>query len=271
MIQVTKNVFVENEMMACNLGLLVTTEGLVLIDTPMQPSNAVKWRGEAEKRGEIKYLINTEEHPDHWQGSYFFPGILITSQITRTKLGKVPVAVVEENVKQIDPRGVSLMKDYKVRLADITFEEGLTIYLGNHTIRLFSIPGHSTGGAGVYLPEEKVVFTSDTVFHKKKTWLQEADPKAWLESLEKLDRLDIDVVVPGHGDICHKDYFKEQRNIVEKWAEEVQEAMQRGLSAEEAAVRIVPPDPYPKQEGTPMTEAELNKTIVVHLYKYYSH
>lgn len=49
MIQVTKNVFVENGMMACNLGMLVTKEGVVLIDTPMQPTNAVKWRNEAEK------------------------------------------------------------------------------------------------------------------------------------------------------------------------------------------------------------------------------
>ena len=270
MIQVTKNVFVENGMMACNLGMLVTKEGVVLIDTPMQPTNAVKWRNEVEKRGEIKYLINTEEHADHWQGSYFFPGILVTSQITRTKLEKIPAAEVMETVKHIDPPGLSQMKDYKVRLADITAEESLTIYLGNHTIKFFRLPGHSSGGMGVYLPEEKVVFTADVVFHKKKTWLQEADPRAWLESLKKLDELDIDVVVPGHGNVCKKDYFKEQAGIVKQWAEAVQKAMKQGLTADQAAAQIVSPDPHPKQEGTPYTETELHKKIVSNLYEYYS-
>ncbi|OGO44784.1 MAG: hypothetical protein A2Z05_08210 [Chloroflexi bacterium RBG_16_60_22] len=270
MIQVTKNVYVENGMMACNLGMLVTREGVVLIDTPMQPTNAVKWRREAEKKGEIKYLINTEEHPDHWQGSYFFPGVLITSQNTRARLEKTPAAEVMETVKHIDPPGLPLMKDYKVRLADIAVEESLTIYLGNHTVKLFRLPGHSAGGMGVYLPEEKVVFTSDVVFHKKKTWLQEADPGAWLESLKKLNELHINVVVPGHGDVCQKDYFKEQGDIVKKWADAVQKTMKQGLTADQAAAKIVSPDPYPKQEGTPMTETELHKTIVSHLYRYYS-
>jgi cyclase len=36
-----------------------------MIDTPMKPTDAVKWRDEAGKKGKIRYLINTEEHPDH--------------------------------------------------------------------------------------------------------------------------------------------------------------------------------------------------------------
>jgi cyclase len=36
-----------------------------MMDTPMKPTDAVKWRDEAGKKGEIRYLINTEEHPDH--------------------------------------------------------------------------------------------------------------------------------------------------------------------------------------------------------------
>jgi glyoxylase-like metal-dependent hydrolase (beta-lactamase superfamily II) len=32
----------------------------------------------------------------------------------------------------------------------------------------FHLPGHSTAGIGVYIPEEQVVFTTDIVFHKRK-------------------------------------------------------------------------------------------------------
>lgn len=270
MIQVTKNVYVETGLLACNLGCVTTKEGVVMIDTPMQPTDAVKWRDDARKKGEIRYLINTEEHGDHWLGSHFFPGIVITHQETRDKLAKVSAAEVIERVKRRDPAGVSLMKGFQVRLADITFAESMNLYLGEHTLKLFHLPGHSTGGIGVHIPEERVVFTTDIVFHKMKSWLTESEPSHWLASLKKLGELDVDVIVPGHGALCKKDYLEEQASIVQGWVGAVRSAIKQGLSLEEAQARISSPDPYPKQAGTPMTESELNKTIIARLYQLFS-
>ncbi len=268
--QVTKNVYVETEMMACNIGFVTTRDGLVLIDTPMKPSDAIRWRDEAKGRGEIRYLINTEEHPDHWQGSFFFPGILITHEETRKKLKAARASDVVKRAKELDPQAEVLMKDYKVRLADITMTECMNIYLGNHTIKLFHLPGHSDGGIGVYIPEEHVVFTTDIVFHKKKSWLHESDPLSWISSLRRLSELDIEVVVPGHGELCKKDYFSEQSRIIQEWIDTVKTAIKRGWSLEEAKERLSSPDPYPKQSGTPMTEAELNREIIARLYRLHS-
>ncbi len=266
MIQVTKNVYVETGMPACNLGLITTKEGVVMIDTPMRPTDAMRWRDEVSKKGSIRYLINTEEHADHWQGSYFFPGILITHQITRDKLAKVPAVEVIDRVKLIDPDGASLMKGFQMRLAEVTFTGSMNLNLGDHTIRLFNLPGHSTGGIGVYIPEERVVFTTDIIFHKMKSWLNESDPSQWLASLRKLSELDLDIVVPGHGDLCKKEYFEQQATIIRQWVEAVKSAIKQGLSLEEAQAKIISPDSYPKQPGTPRTEAELNKAIIARLY-----
>jgi cyclase len=270
MIQVTKNLYVESGMIACNVGCLVTEAGLVMIDTPMRPTDAVKLLHEIGQKGQIRYLINTEEHADHWQGSYFFPGILITSQNTRDKLAGIPVAAPVETVKHLDPQGIPLMKDYRIRLADITFNDNLTLHLGDHTVELFALPGHSVGGIGVYIPEEKVVFTTDIVFHKKKSWLHESDPEAWLRSLKKLSALDTRAVVPGHGPVTTKAVFDEEAGIIQKWIDAVKKAIQQGLSMEEATTQLPDQDPYPKQENTPMSEPELNKAIIMRLYQYYS-
>lgn len=270
MIKVTDNVYVETGMTACNVGFLVTKEGILMIDTPMRPTDAVKLREEIGKKGEIRYLVNTEEHADHWQGSYFFPGVLITHQVTRDKLAEVPVSEVIDMVKHMDPAGLPLMGAFQIRLADLTFNENLTLHLGDHTIQLFHLPGHSTGGIGVYIIEEQVVFTTDIVFHKRKSWLSEAEPSQWLESLRKLGELDVKVVVPGHGEVCGKDYLQEQTGIVKKWVAVVQSAIKLGLSFEEAITQVSCPDPYPKQPGTPMTEVELNRAIITRLYQLYS-
>lgn len=270
MIQVTENVYVETGMLACNLGFVTTSEGIVMIDTPMRPTDAVKWRDEVSKWGEIKYLINTEEHPDHWQGSWFFPGVLITHQEVRDKLAKTPVDEVIERVEQLDPEGIHLMKGYSVRIADITFTNNLNLYLGDHTIKLFHLPGHSTGGIGVHILKERVVFATDIIFSKLKSFLHESNPSQWLESLKKLSDLDADIIVPGHGDVCGKNYLEEQASIVRQWVEVVQSAIKEGLSEEEAAAKILCPDPYPKQPNTPMTASELNRVIIARLYQIYA-
>jgi len=270
MIQITKNVYVETGMMACNIGFVTTKDGLVLIDTPMRPSDAVRWREEARRKGEIRYLINTEEHPDHWQGSFFFPCVLITHEETRDALKRAQTSEVIERAKQLDPEAESLMKDYRIRFADITFTDNMNLYLGEHTIRLFHLPGHSAGGIGVYIPEERVVFTTDIVFHKMKSWLHESDPLGWISSLRRLSQMDIEVVVPGHGELCKKDYFDEQSRIIQGWIDAVKSAIKQGWSLKEAQERISSPDPYPKQKGTPKTESELNQEIIARLYQLHS-
>src|SRR5258708_20865947 len=56
----------------CNPSIVVTSDGVVVVDTPQLPSKAVKMRREAESRGAIPYVINTEHHVDHIFGNYYF-------------------------------------------------------------------------------------------------------------------------------------------------------------------------------------------------------
>jgi glyoxylase-like metal-dependent hydrolase (beta-lactamase superfamily II) len=269
MLQVTHNISVENGFAGCNLGLISTSDGIVMVDTPIRFSDAVKWREVVNQKGKLRYVINTEEHPDHCQTSWFYGGTLITNQATRETLKKTPAGQAAGIIKHMDPEGVHLLKDFQLRLADITFQGNLDFYLGHHTFHLFGLPGHSPGGIGVYIPEEKAVFTTDIVFNHFKSWLQDADPAKWLESLQKLEALDLEVVVPGHGNPCKKEYLREQANLIQRWIEAVQSAIKQGWTMEEAQARVTCPDPYPKQLQTPMTEIELNRAIIARLYQIY--
>ncbi len=275
--QISPNVYVENGFFACNLTFVTTKEGIVMIDVPMLPTDAVKWREEINKKGQIKYVINTEEHTDHCLNSYFFGGTLITSQVTREKVSQWKVDEVKEKVKRAanrlkgtDSPELSLMELFKVRLADITFSGNLDLYLGDHSFKLFPLVGHSTGGIGIYIPEERVVITTDCVFHHLRTWLGESLPDEWLKSLQKVSELEVDIVIPGHGAPCKKDYLNEQARIIKDWVDVVRVAIDKGISKDEAIEKITSPDPYPKQEGTSVTEDVLHKNIITRLYQLYS-
>ena len=63
--KVTDNVFTDTTIRGCNPSFVVTSDGVVVIDTPQLPTRAVAMRKEAEEHGPIRYLINTEHHVDH--------------------------------------------------------------------------------------------------------------------------------------------------------------------------------------------------------------
>ena len=118
-----------------------------------------------------------------------------------------------ERFKQTDPDSVWLLghPDYPpVNAPTLTFDDTLTLNVGNHTFNIIHMPGHTAPQTSVHVPEEGVVFTGDNVFHKCRTWLQECDPWEWLAALESIAALDVETIVPGHGEPCGKAYLKEQ-------------------------------------------------------------
>src|SRR5580704_12614577 len=56
--------FTEIYYAGCNPSFVETSDGYVMIDTPQQPIDAVRWREMMEEKAPIRYLINTEPHGD---------------------------------------------------------------------------------------------------------------------------------------------------------------------------------------------------------------
>src|SRR5271157_2881572 len=53
-------------------------------------------------------------------------------------------------------------------------------------------------------------------------------------ALKSIEALDVETIVPGHGDPCTKAYLKEQGQIVENWVGYVERFVDRGITADEA-------------------------------------
>ena len=73
--RVTDNVYATTDARGCNPGYVVTSKGVVMIDTPQLPTKAVAMREEIAKKGPLRFLINTEHHMDHVFGNFFFAGL----------------------------------------------------------------------------------------------------------------------------------------------------------------------------------------------------
>ena len=236
--QLTKNIFVETKWSGANVGCIVTADGLVMIDTPHCPSDAVVWKKEVESKGTVKYIINTEPHDDHFFCDFFFKVPVVAHEKTREAIVKADVKKMMEPIAFKDPAGLSLVKDYKINMPAITFSERLTLYLGRISFQLTYLPGHSLGQTAVLIPEERVVFTGDNVTYKLQGFLHTADPYAWLESLERIGEMDVDYIVPGHGEVCDKSFLPEQTEFVQDCIDKIKKAIKQGWTKEEAIARV---------------------------------
>ena len=267
--QLTKNVYVETCIRGCNHGFVTTSDGIVLIDTPHKPSDAVKLKTEIAKHGALRYIINTEPHGDHWTGNAFFDVPVIAHEGVRARILATDVAAHVARVSTFGPEEPKLLQGYRPNAPIITFKNGLTLHVGNHTFEMIHMPGHTMYQAAICIKEEGVVFTSDNIFHKVQTWLQEANPDLWLMSLESLRRLKEEVFVPGHGDICGKAYLNEQGAFIQEWKAYVKDAIDRGMTRDEAIVRLTAmTDRYPMDVGQDGMSPAVQKMNVGNLYNY---
>src|SRR5690606_10002749 len=110
-------------------------------------------------------------------------------------------------------------------------------------------PGHTPGQLAVHVPEEGVVFTGDTIFNGCQTWLMTSDVDQWLTALDRIARLDVGFVIPGHGEVTDKSCLDVQRSVLLDWVEAVTEAVDRGWTREETIEGVNFADRYPVDIG----------------------
>ena len=71
-----------------------------------------------------------------------------------------------------------------------------------------------------------------------------AVPEKWLDSLKRLEELDVDIVVPGHGEVCGKEAFSQMTKKLNDWLDAVSAAIGRGLGIKETIEEISKDDRF---------------------------
>jgi cyclase len=254
---VTPAVFTDTKLRGCNPSFVTTSDGVVVIDTPQLPTRAVAMRKEAESHGPIRYLINTEHHVDHIFGNYYFKGagtvvnhqgvydrfMVVYPELDPFAYAKESVAGPDARGTDLDEQGLALWPDRDEYYRDpnkgtLVFTGDLTLRVGDHTFNLLHTPGHTPGQVAVHVPEERVVFTGDTIFSGCQTWLMTSDVAQWLDALERIRTLDVDLIVPGHGPVVTKQYLDVQRSHLMEWKTAVAAAIAKGWTREETVAGV---------------------------------
>ena len=86
---------------------------------------------------------------------------------------------------------------------------------GRHEVQVkFLGRGNTAGDAVVYLPREKIVVAGDLVVYPI-PYIYDGYPVEWIQTLQNLNQLDADTIVPGHGPVMHdKTYILLVRDLM---------------------------------------------------------
>jgi glyoxylase-like metal-dependent hydrolase (beta-lactamase superfamily II) len=161
---------------------------------------------------DVELIICTHAHPDHIEAVQLF-----TQLPTRITLHEKEWQFLKSMDQYITAAlGVNLDS----MNPDFFLTEGdLSVY--GLDFKIYHTPGHSPGSVSIYWPEQKALFAGDLIFKEGlgRTDLPGGDGALLKESIKRLEELEIDWLLPGHGDIVNgtQEVKKNFRHLEQYW------------------------------------------------------
>ena len=234
--KISNNVWVETNFFGANIGIIKTDVGLLLVDTPMNPSDQDYLINEIKELGAISWIITTDHHLDHFLGASFLPGTIVSHRTTRGKFLPTfgPIEKIVERVYWSDPANAERVKKLDVKEPSLTFDGRISFFYDPVVIHLEAFAGHTPHTVSVMVEPDGVLFTGDNVVNGPPPFLHDAeDPFVWIDSLNRMKELPFDILVPGHGNITSYEVLDRMADSIKGIIERVREALNQGLSEEE--------------------------------------
>ncbi len=204
----------------------VTPEGVIATD-PIS-ADAARWlKAEIAKSFSqpIRVVVYSHDHADHVSGGEVFAD---TARI-----------VAHENARR-----TIVAEKRPTAVPQATFSDRMTIELGGTTVELLYVGrNHSDNSVVMRFPRERLLFAVDFIPVKAigfRDW-PDAYIEDWIESLRRVEAMDFDVLVPGHGPVGTKDDVRAFRVYMEELRDEVLRLAREGKSEQEVVQAVKMP------------------------------
>jgi len=181
----------------CN-SFFIGGDAGVLIDPGLSvffPDLMIRLEEDGITQGDIRYIVNTHSHPDHFEASELF-----------NEEKEVSVCILREEKEFYDATGESMYGMFGLKapaiVIDRILEEGI-VELGGESFEIVHTPGHSPGSLSLYWPAQKALFPGDVIFFQSvgRTDFPGGDTQRLKDSIRRLSQFDVEYLLPGHMDI----------------------------------------------------------------------
>ena len=229
-----------------NCGIIVTQEGVVLIDSGANPPDSLLILKAVKQltAQPIRFLVNTETHNDHTTGDFVFspPAVVIASEGATAGIKSYYSAKRNEKLMAESAEMRDSFRGFRLVTPHVEFTDRLILNMGDRTLELLQLGKiHSDADTAIWLPKERVLFSAATAAVKRfgffRPFITIENVKA---ALKKLKALNPDVVVPAHGAPGTVQLLNETDTFYDVLLDRVGKMMAEGKSLDEikASLRL---------------------------------
>jgi cyclase len=227
-----------------NSAFLVTDAGVLVVDSGQHPADgrALLERIRKVTDKPVKWLINTHAHGDHYLGNPAFrqAGAAIIGQRDTAAMMKQyyeyeigrRAAYFKRN--NLDPKELALA------LPDVVFDRTMTITLGSRAVRVMYLgAGQNPGDTVVHFPHARALYIGGPF--ARKNWSNTSftpSVDGWIALLQQLAAMDVDLYLPGHGDVSGRQDLLDEAKWLSDFQAGVRGAMARGMSRDDMVQKL---------------------------------
>jgi cyclase len=225
------------ELGVSNAGLLLDKDGNMAVDALMVPSMTKRFLESIKKvtKKPVSRLVNTHHHIDHSGGNFLFRDAEIISH-THCRNEMVRAGLAVEAYQQRIPRFAKEFPKLKPKVPTVTFEDQMIFHQSGRDVELRHLgPAHTFGDAFVYVPNDKLLFAGDLAFYYVTPLAFQGHVGNWIKVADRILKMDVETIVPGHGPIGGKKELREMRAYLALVRREAKKRFDIGMTEEQAA------------------------------------
>lgn len=246
-----------NDGVGANNGFIVGTTGVIVIDTKtfVEVEKGVIAEIAKVTPKSVHTVILTHSDEDHVNGLPAFPaGISIVAQANCKKDMEITAKLGFEPCLGCRTQGLNIPPQH--RMPTRIFAKAENVNIDGVRIQLYHwAPGHTSGDAVIYLPDEKVVFAGDLLVNTRPDPLIHTEKNGsavgWIENVKGMLELDADTYLTGHGSIMSKTDVQKKLDYVQERYAKVKAMAAQGKSLDEVKMSLGLPAGLPGATNAP--------------------
>jgi cyclase len=191
----------------------------------------------------VRFVINTEVHPDHTTGNFVFspPAVVINHAGAAAAMRQ---AYDPNRFAGTSPEIRAAAEGYRLVTPQIEYHDKLTLHVGERTLELLHLKNvHSEADTAVWLPEERVLFASSAAIPDS---LNNIRPFVTLPdvlaAIRMMRSLNPEVVVPGHGSFGTTKIFDDNERYFELLTQRVGALVRQGKTLDQIKQELRMPE-----------------------------
>jgi cyclase len=217
-----------------NAGFVIGPDGVLVVDTCFTVARAQAFRRRIEATTDVppRVLVNTHHHGDHTHGNFLFRD---TTIIGHERCREAVLGTDLESTKRLFANEVD-WGPIEIEPPAVTFTDRLDLHVGDVRVEAHFVgPAHTTNDVVYHLPDRRVLFAGDLAFAGGTPFVMMGSVQGSLDAYRRLQALDVDTVVPGHGPVCGPEAFADAAGYLQLVQDAAREGRAAGLSPLELA------------------------------------